>query len=367
MSEPLRAQKNAAAAGQDDELSMFQIGAILARHRWRIARWTILGGLVAALTVIGKSALYRAAASFSPYGASDRTAGGLATLAGQFGVTIPGTSQTLSPDYYVKLLRSRTLLRRVVHDTFTVAELGGRRVAFFDLFEVNAPSPLQREDKGIDRLNAILGAAPSKTTNIVEVSASTKWRSVSLAIVSALMEGVNDFNQHSQQEQAKVEREFIEGRLGVASRELAAAEDQLDEFYKSNRSYQTSPDLVTRRDRLQRVVNQRQQVYGSLAQSYEESRLREVRDTPLITIVETPWAPALPEPRGRTKVALLGVMVGGFIGVFLVLSSASLHRRIAAGDTDVIEFREAMRALGADLARPARWPRAFFGRKSSSS
>ena len=346
----------------DGELSMFVLGTTLLRSRWRIARWTILGAVLAALTVVTKPALFRASASFAPQG-NDQSRAGLASLAGQFGLSLPSTGQTLSPDYYARLLRSRSLLRRIAADTFVVAELGGRRVPFVELFEIDDPSPLRREDTAVLQLGQIVSASVVKTTGIVELSAATRWRSVSLAIVDALVAGVNEFNQRSRQVQAASERKFVEGRLAIADADLRSAENRLEAFLRGNRQFSNSPELALQRDRLQREVGQRQQVYTTLAQSYEEVRIREVRDTPVITVIEPPSAPALPEPRGRSKVVLLGIMLGGFIGMMIVLTSDMMARRRASGDPEAAGFVGAFEAVKSDLGRPFRLL-GRFGRRS---
>lgn len=336
------------------DLSMFVVGATLLRARWRIVRWTMAGAVLAALTVVGNPSLYRASASFAPQG-GDAGRSGLANIAGQFGVALPSSGQALSPEYYARLLRSRTLLRRIVRDTFVVAELGNRRVPFVTLFKLNTLDPLRREDDGVLLLQQLVSASVVKTTGIVELSAATRWRSVSLAITDSLVAGVNDFNQRSRQEQASNERRFVEGRLAIANTELRRSEDRLESFLQANRQFNSSPELVLQRDRLQRDVGQRQQVYTTLAQSYEEVRVREVRDTPVITVIEPPSAPALPEPRGRSKVILLGIMLGGFLGVCLVLASDMMERRRRAGDVTASEFSNAFATMRDDFVRPYRW------------
>ena len=337
----------------DGELSLFAMGTTLLRGRWRIARWTIAGLLIALAAVITQPALYRATASFAPQGADPGRAG-LASLASQFGVAIPASGQSMSPEYYARLLKSRSLLRTIVSDTFVVAEQGALRLPFTQLFELTAADPVRREDDGVAVLEKLVGASVSKTTGIVELSASTRWRSVSIAVVGALVKGVNEFNQRSRQEQASSERQFVEGRLAIASTELRATEDRLEEFLQRNRQMGTSPELSLQRERLQREVTQRQQVYGTLAQSYEEMRIREVRDTPVITVIEPASAPALPEPRGRTKVAILGILLGGFVGVMLVLLSDMLARRRGAGDAEVMEFLNSVHAATQQVSRPFR-------------
>lgn len=342
-----------ANAGVEGDMSLFAMATLLLRHRWRVLRWTGACALLAAATVIMRPALYRASASFAPQG-NDATRSGLASLAGQFGVTLPTAGQTLSPEYYARLVKSRTLLRRIALDTLVVQEMGGRRVAFLDLLKVKGSSQALREDIGIEQLSKIVETSVSKPTGIVEVSAETKWRSVSLSLVAALLAGVNEFNQQSRQSQASAERKFVEGRMAVADGELRTAEDRMGRFLQGNRQYSNSPELTLERDRLERAVTQRQEVYTTLAQSYEEARIREVRDTPVITVVESPSVPARPEPRGRTKVVLLGIMLGAFFGSVVVLASEMMARRRAAGDEDASDLASALGDVKSGLVRPLR-------------
>jgi uncharacterized protein involved in exopolysaccharide biosynthesis len=337
----------------DEPLTLVAVATLLLRHRWRVIRWTIGCALIAFATVALRPPMFRAVASFAPQGA-DATKSNLASLAGQFGVAIPATGQAQSPEYYARVLKSRTLLLSVARDTFAVAELDGRRVALLDLFEIPAGEQTLREDLAFEQLTKMITTTVSKPTGIVEVAVQTKWRSVSLSVVGALVSRLNEFNQKTRQSQAGAERKFVEGRMVAADSELRAAEDHLRAFVRNNRQISNSPDLTLERDRLDRLVSQRQQVYTTLSQSFEEARIREVRDTPVITLVESPSVPARSEPRGRTKVLLLGILLGGFIGGVLVLVTATLSRRRADGDAEVTDFTSALGDATSGLARPLR-------------
>src|SRR5689334_9416812 len=191
-----------------NEISLFALGTALLRRRWRIVRWALLGAVLAGLLAFFKPALYLASASFVPQG-NDPGRSGLASLAGQFGVSLPTSTQSLSPDFYAKLLKSRVLLAPIARDTFVVQESGGRRIPFLDLFKIAGGTAAQREERGITLLKAIVGVSVVKSTGVVELSAATRWPSVSLAIVTSLIDGVNDYNQRTRQSQAAAERKFV--------------------------------------------------------------------------------------------------------------------------------------------------------------
>ena len=103
----------------------------------------------------------------------------------------------------------------------------------------------------------------------------------------------------------------------------------------------------------------RQQVFTSLTQAYEEVRIREVRDTPVISVVEQPHFPTRPEPRGRVKSVVIGLLTGGFAGVFMALVSGIVGRRRERGDPEVDEFFEALGEIGIGI-------RSRFGRSRPS-
>ena len=85
--------------------------------------------------------------------------------------------------------------------------------------------------------------------------------------------------------------------MGEVRRDLQEAENRLAGFLKVNRDYQNAPDLRFQYDRLNREVSIQQQLFVSLAQSFEQAKIDEVRDTPVISVVEAPEVPARPDSR----------------------------------------------------------------------
>ena len=338
-----------------DDISFFTLGTIILRNRWRIVRWMFIGAAATALFVLPRPALYRATTSFVPQGQNDPARSGLASLAGQFGVALPSSNQSLSPDFYAQLLESRELLTGVARDTFVVEEMGRRRIAFLDLFDIQGAAKRIREEEAARQLTRIVAASVVKPTGVVELSVKTRWPSVSVAIATALLDEVNVFNQRMRREQAGSERKFVEGRLAIAGADLRAAEDRLEEFLRTNRQFASSPELSFQRDRLQRDVALKQQVFTSLTQSYEEVRIREVRDTPVITLVESPSVPSLPEPRRRVLSIVLGLFLGGFVGVLVALVSQMIAFRKKEGDTEAVAFVGTLGDVKSEMMGSVRW------------
>ncbi len=322
----------------EGELSLFAMGSMILRQRRRLALWSLAGAVAAALSVVAKPAEYRSTATFISSQGTDASRSGLSSLAGQLGVALPSGNQTLSPEFYARLVTARPLLEAVAHDTFVVAEQEGKRVSFTQLFEIPSGSAAARNEKSVKLLGDLISASFSKMTGIIEVNVATKWPSVSQQIAARMLEAVNEFNQGTRREQAVAERKFVEGRLIVVGAALRDAEDRMQRFLKTNRQYAGSPELTFQFDRLQRDLELQQSVYSSLTQSYEEVRIREVRDTPAITVIEPPIVPTMAEPRGRVVRTLLGLLLGAMVGVIVAVLTEAVARHRRNGDADASEF-----------------------------
>jgi len=346
--EARRAEPIDAHSATSEEVSLLALGTTLVRNRWRILRWMVIGAVAAALVILPRPRTYLASASFITQ-TSESSRLGLSSLAGQMGISLPTGDQSVSPDFYLSLLRSRVLLLPIARDTLVVRELGGKRISVLDLFEISGDSQERREEQAVAKLQRLVNVSMTKSTGVVEFSVATKWRSVSLAIVTALLSGVNDYNERIRQGQAGAERKFTEGRLALAAVELRDAENRFASFLKTNRDWAGSPDLFLEHERLQREIQLRQQVFTTLTQAYEEARIREVRDTPVITVFEPPAAPTIPQRRGLLIGTIIGAFLGALIGVLSAFTSGLVKRRQASGNAEAEEFANALKEAKGQL------------------
>jgi len=334
--------------------SLLSLATAILRNRWRISLWMFTGATIATAGVFKKPALYVASASFYPENL-DAAGSGIASLAGQFGLSLPVTAQSRTPEFYVALLKSRVLLQKVVLDTFVVQEMGKQPISFLDLFEIEEELEASRVDEGVKLLSGIVSARLGpRNTGTVEVSVATEWADASLAILTALLEGQNEHNRGVTQGQAGDERRFIEDRLKLASTELREAEDRVEIFLNSNKQYNGSPELVFEFERLQRELSLRQGLHMSLMQSYEDVRLREVRDAPAVVMVDLPAVPSLPGPRGRLVYVVLGMLVGGLIGSLIALSYETMARLRTLDDAEVGAVVRVLGEVRSEIMMPFR-------------
>ena len=298
---------------EDEKISLLALGSVLLRWRRMIILFGFLGGVLGLTLGLTSTRVYKSQATFIPQGSE---VAGASALASQFGLRVPTGGGSWGPPVYVELLRSRALLEPIALAPVTVVEEQNRRVSLIDLFNIKAPTSQERLDYAVQRLEQIVKASEDKRLNAVKVSVTTAWPSVSYAIVQRVVDGVNKFNLQTRKSQAAAERQFAEIQAAEAERSLRDAENRAQDFLQRNRTI-GSPELLFERDRLQREVSLRQQIYTSLLQNREEARLREVRDTPVITVIESPRLPVVGEPRKSVKKAIMGGFTWGFLAVLI--------------------------------------------------
>lgn len=322
----------------DDEISLLALGSVLLRWRRPIITLGLLGSVLGLASGLLSPRGYKSAATFIPQASEGGPASSFALAASQFGLRVPTTGAGWGPPIYVELLGSQGLLEPLALDTVVVAEQGGVRVALMDLLEVEAPTPARRTESAVRALRNLVTATEDRKLGAVKVTVTTRWPSVSLALTERLVRGVNQFNLYTRKSQATAERQFVEGLAGEAERALRQSEDRLQAFLQRNRVIASSPELGFERDRLQREVALRLQVYTSLLQNREEARIREVRDTPVITVLDNPRLPVVGEARKLAKKAVVGGILGGVLGVLIAFLAQAVAGARRQPSKEVREF-----------------------------
>ncbi|MDA1095664.1 MAG: Wzz/FepE/Etk N-terminal domain-containing protein [Chloroflexi bacterium] len=304
-------------APYDDEISLLHIASFILRRRLLILVSTFAGTLFALVGALRTPLEYTATASFLPHGGDQGGFPGVAGLAQQFGFSIPRSgSAERSPEFYRDLLQSREILDGVVRSAVEVVTATG--VTTMDLaehFEIEGATPDERRARTRRHLaEGVISVSVARGTGVVTVSVLTDEPELSAAIGRRLLDLIATFDVQTRQSQASAERAFAEERLGQLQGEIAIAEDSLKAFLVENRQFSNSPQLTFEHDRLQRHVVMRQELVTAMAQAYEQARIDEVRNTPVITVIDQPEPPALPDPRGRLRKLLLGLTLGMVVG-----------------------------------------------------
>jgi uncharacterized protein involved in exopolysaccharide biosynthesis len=335
------------------EVSLLAVVNVLLRHRGLVIGTAVaLATVVCAVTFLVPRT-YTSHATLTPQ--TRRPTAGLSGLAAQFGFSLPIPDGGQSPAFYADLLTSRQILGAVVDTRFEFsADTGAVRGTLVQIYRSTGRTPALRRDNAILRLGKSVDATTVQKTGVIDL-AVTERNPVQAKLESdRFIELLNQYNLQTRQTQAGAERRFTEQRLEEVRRDLRGAEDRLQAFLQRNRDYRNSPELNFQQDRLQREVTLQQQLFTTLAESFEQAKIEEVRDTPVITVVEAPEAPVRPDPRGLLRNGLLALIAGALLGLALAIGrSYTVNARSLRLD-EATEFDRLRREAMADLVRPWR-------------
>lgn len=272
--------------------------------------------LAAALAAVALSLVlggrYTAESVFKPQ-SEQADMGRLSGLAAQFGINVPGSSTGESVDFYARLVFSRALLENVATREYRVGA-DGAVMTLVERYDERGDGAA-RLRRTVDRVAKQISVDMDLNAGVVGVRTRDRDRDVAEQINRAILDEVNRFNLERRQSQAAAEREFIDGQLADAHAELAAVEEQLSSFMQSNRRYEEWPELRFEAARLQSQVDLQRQLVTTLMQSLEQSRLDEVRNTPVVTIIDPPEGSAKRDSRLVQRAVL-----GAVLGLVLVLA-----------------------------------------------
>lgn len=239
-------------------------------------------------------------------------AGGLALLAGEFG-GMPNGGRSL--EFYSQLLSGRTLLRELVTDSFADPVSGARR-PLFQILDVGGDSIAERQDAAIRLLaDEALHTSTNDQTGTVTYDLSLGDPELASAVARRLFNQLIRFNTETRNSAASERRKFAERELTRARTTLHDAEEKLRMFLEQNREGLNAPRLSLQQRQLQRQIDVLAQVSSQLASEVQQARIDEVRDTPVLTLVEVPEPPLRRDSPRRKRMTLIGLVLGLAAGV----------------------------------------------------
>jgi uncharacterized protein involved in exopolysaccharide biosynthesis len=295
--------------------SLLRLAATLLR-RWRfIAAAALLGALAAAGWALLATPRFRSTAKFAleeQRGLS--SAGGLAALAGQLGGGSLGGIRSLQ--FYADVLVGPGLLEQVVLDSFPDPDDRGARKPLVELLGVREDTPRRTLSAAVDKLRDAMATSTNDRTGTVTFDVLLPDPELAAAVAARIYERLERFNVETRKSAASERRQFAEREIGRAQAELRDAEAAMRNFLEANRGGLDIPRLNFQRQQLQRRIDLLEESYGRIARELQEAKIDEVRDTPAFTLVQRPEpAPYREFPR-RTRMTLIGGLLGGALAVF---------------------------------------------------
>jgi len=346
-----------AGPAQDDAISLVEIASPILRH-WRlVVILPTLFAFSAGVWSYTRDRQFVASASVIQRGTEGKVTGGVATLAQQFDVNLGGDRSLESPQFFADLLKSKMLLRKTVEAEYQITDPDGKpwKGTLIQFWRLSASNGIPAWISAAARLRGAMTSTVNRETGVLQLTVAADHPLLAEQIANKLLEGLDEFNLGARQGRAQDEGRFIGSRVTAAQTELLNAEVALLDFLRRNRQFENAPELVLERDRLQRRVSMRQEVYTWALQSLEQTRIDAIRDTPLFAVIDHPNGTAVPRSRGTISKALIGFVIGLLLAFLIALVRDSSRRRKAGADPQYREFQALLHETLHELRNPARW------------
>ena len=365
---------------------MLDILLVLARNKTLIVRtvlvFTLLGvtyALLAPEEYTSDARVVREAQQEGgglPGGIPSGLAGGLA--GGALSGILGGATSGLTPAAYPEVLKSREVRLAVVRDTFrfpdaeqpmTYVDYVNRppgplgTVLDYTLFLPwtlrgmlgqaisGTPSPAGTTDAGDqivpteeedDALKAIsdkVSASVDEETGLMTISVTTGGPQLAASFAKSFLGHFATRVREIRTEKVRERLAFVEGRYEEAEQKLEKAEERLAQFLERNQD-PTAATLRFQRDRLQRQVSFKEQLYSELQSQLTQTRLDLQRRQPVVTVVERPVPPLQRSAPKRTLIVLISLLLGGFLSV-----GAVFFRWFLQGQAETSEEKEKFKEI----------------------
>lgn len=330
------------------DVSVLSVLVVLLRHRWLIISMTILFFVIFAGANYVPEKTYTSSVMFSPRARPAAT--GASSLLAQFGL---GSAPYTERDHLPDLVKSREVLGAVGDYRYEFrTDTGIVRGTIPEIFGIRGREPDVMRYWGYVILNSRVRIT-TPGTYLIKVFVESPYRALAPMIASRLAVELNRANLESRKRGASLEREFVQAQLLEAGTRLRLAEDDLQRFETANRSFAATSFLAFEWDRLKRQVSMRQNLYTSLATALDNARIEEVRDLPVLTVVERPEIPLHADPPKWPEKALMGALFGFLLGIVLSFFHGYFIRKNYRVPAEAEEFRWLRGAFGRDLSKLA--------------
>lgn len=300
-----------------EPVHIHRIVETLWNYRKRIATITFIFILISLGYAILLPNQYTAVTTMLPE-SEDRGLGQFAQLSGLMslsGFPVAPVSETY---LYPELMKSEAILRDVVYKLYNTEKFN-EPVDLIRYWDIGGNSEHEKFQKAIQILReVVLSISIARDSRIINLEAETNDPNLSADIVNTIADNLGQYVLNQRRTRASQQRQWIEKRLGQVESELRDSEDSLKDFRESNRRISDSPELMLQQERYIRDVEKFSAIYLELSKQYEMVRVQEVRDMPVVQVLDPASPPAKKSGPERRRILMLGTLFGLFTGVLSV-------------------------------------------------
>ncbi len=196
-------------------------------------------------------------------------------------------------------------------------------VSLFDLWEMNEPSwfnffKISKVDtafvreKAIKKFKDYVDVNEDRLSGLITIKTTFEDPIISSSVANFIGNEVQLYIQKENSAQSTKEKQFISERLSIVRNELEASELELKDFKERNRGYEDSPELFMVFSQLFREAEGKKEVYLTLQQKLELSRIDEVKKAPILHILDHAVPPSKKSFPNRILFLIAFALLGAF-------------------------------------------------------
>jgi len=241
------------------------------------------------------------------------------SLAANLGMNTANNDQSFNiPD----VVKSRLIANKVVSQKWKIKN--GKTIDLINLWRMNKPPWYKSSfssppdsivilEKAIKKFNNHVQVNEDRISGLIKISTTFQDPYVAAGVANFIGNQVELYIQKENSAQSTKEKLFISERLSIVKQELEISELELKDFKESNRGYEGSPELFMIYSQLFREVEAKKEVYLMLQQQLELARIEEVKQSPILHILDH----AVPPIKKSYPNRGLFFIISAFIGLLL--------------------------------------------------
>jgi uncharacterized protein involved in exopolysaccharide biosynthesis len=271
--------------------------------------------------------------------------GSLQQLASSVGITAGVTSPS---QLYPDILLSETILRPVIYNKYKT-ENYDTLVNLIQFWEFDDEDENLNYEDCLGKLREkVLSMDVNKETFVITLSVETTEQQLSADIANYITSQLDIYQRYFRSSNASEQRKFLEGRIDEVKKDLTKAEEALKNFREKNRKVVDSPELLLEQARLQREVELNSTMFIELKKQYELAKLEEIKNTPVVQILDKARPPAeKSSPRRSILVLVAGFLSFIFVATWLVV--IDYVRQVANKNNSVSRLQVIVNDLQSDV------------------
>ncbi len=224
------------------------------------------------------------------------------------------------------VVKSRLIAEKAIKQYWVAKD--GSKTSLIDLWGLNQASFFSINnnldtaivvEKAVKKFNDHIVVSQDRITGLIRINTKLEDPNIVATLTNFVGQQVQNYIQKENSAQSTKEKLFIKERVGIVKNELELSELNLKMFKESNRGYEESPELFMIFSRLFREAEAKKEVYLTLQQQLELARIEEVRQSPILHILDNAVIPTRKSSPNRLTFLIISSFLGFFISSLITL------------------------------------------------